>query len=76
MALYPGYGVRNLLAETATIVQAPKAEHPGSDQGVLYLGELPYPFAPPLIETDPPIESFSEPNPPFPNPEGILNELS
>jgi hypothetical protein len=54
MALYPGYGVRNPDYEFGTVIQVSKPKRPGSDQGVQFLGELPYPFAPPLVPTNPP----------------------
>lgn len=71
MSLYPGYGVRNDLYVTGEIIQMKMAFHQGSDQGVSFLGNLPYPYAPPLVDTNPPVSSFEQPNPPFPNPAGI-----
>lgn len=71
MALYPGYGVRNPKYETGIVVQAEKFKHPGSDQNLQFFGELEFPFAPPLVDTNPPTSSFSKPNPRFPNPAGL-----
>lgn len=71
MALYPGYGVRNPKYEEGTVIVMPKFKHPGSDQDLQFYGELEFPFAPPVEPTNPPASSFSQPNPPFPNPEGL-----
>lgn len=74
MALYPGYGVRNEKYEVGEVIVMKDPEHPGSDQDLEFYGKLPYPFAPPVTPTNPPVSSFEEPNPVFPNPEGIPNE--
>lgn len=71
MALFPGYGVRNRIYETGEVIQMKLPEHPGSDQDLQFYGYLPYPFAPPVENTNPPTSAFSQPNPVFPNPEGI-----
>lgn len=74
MALFPGYGVRNPKYETGEVIVVALPRHPGSDQDLEFYDRLPWPFAPPVTPTNPPVDSFAEDNPVFPNPEGIPNE--